>query len=366
MQASPFVGLMPFQQSDTSFFFGRDLEREMILNNLLAFRLTLFYGSSGVGKSSILSAGVEPWVRRMTRAHDSSTGPCEFAAVLFRSWRDRPVESLIACARTAVEESLGHEVTIANASGGLCESLDVLSRELGGTLLIILDQFEDYFLYHGNQDRHDRFGAEFARAVNRPDLRANFLISIREDALAQLDRFQGHIPGLFDHYQRLDFLDGESARSAIVGPLSAYNERCSVEEGPITIEPALVENVIRSISVGRIVLQGSDVLQGFDAPAFKVNTAYLQLVMTRLWDADDECGRAPELCVERLFRQLGGVATRIVRAPTSTRSLDASRAGARADRESSCRGFSLSCDPVRSEDCANGARPRRFFCPSAS
>ncbi len=82
-------------------------------------------------------------------------------------------------------------------------------------MLVILDQFEEYFLYHENEDGDGTFAVEFPRAVNRPDLRASFLISIREDALAKLDRFKGRIPNLFDNYLRIEHLDRAAARAAI-------------------------------------------------------------------------------------------------------------------------------------------------------
>ncbi|MDX6486881.1 MAG: hypothetical protein QOF43_2034 [Gaiellaceae bacterium] len=57
---SPFKGLAAFEDSelDALFFFGREREREVIVANLLAARLTVLYGESGVGKSSLLAAGV--------------------------------------------------------------------------------------------------------------------------------------------------------------------------------------------------------------------------------------------------------------------------------------------------------------------
>ena len=57
---SPYKGLAAFGDSelDALLFFGREREREAIVANLLASRLTVLYGPSGVGKSSLLSAGV--------------------------------------------------------------------------------------------------------------------------------------------------------------------------------------------------------------------------------------------------------------------------------------------------------------------
>src|SRR5204863_1548092 len=58
--ASPFKGLAPFGDSDVDalFFFGRTREIEVIAANLQASRLTVLFGPSGVGKSSVLRAGV--------------------------------------------------------------------------------------------------------------------------------------------------------------------------------------------------------------------------------------------------------------------------------------------------------------------
>ena len=57
--ATPYVGLTPFTESDAPFFFGREKERRIISANLQASRLTLLYGASGVGKSSIIRAGIQ-------------------------------------------------------------------------------------------------------------------------------------------------------------------------------------------------------------------------------------------------------------------------------------------------------------------
>ena len=55
---SPFKGLSAFEDSelDALLFFGREREREIVVANLIASRLTVLYGPSGVGKSSLLRA----------------------------------------------------------------------------------------------------------------------------------------------------------------------------------------------------------------------------------------------------------------------------------------------------------------------
>jgi hypothetical protein len=68
--------------------------------------------------------------------------------------------------------------------------------------------------------------------VRDPALRVNVLISVREDALAKLDRFKQAIPGLFDNYLRIDHLDRDPGRQAIRKPLHEDNRRYASTAGP--------------------------------------------------------------------------------------------------------------------------------------
>ena len=71
---SPFKGLAPFQDTelDALLFFGRERETEVIVANLMAARLTVLYGPTGVGKSSILRAGAAHRLRREITAVSAS------------------------------------------------------------------------------------------------------------------------------------------------------------------------------------------------------------------------------------------------------------------------------------------------------
>src|SRR5262249_60619599 len=102
----------------------------------------------------------------------------------------------------------------------LAEYLVAYAVQLDRRLMVILDQFEEYFLYH---PQDDAFAEEFPNAVMQADAPVSFLISIREDSYAKLDRFEGHIPILFDNYLRVEHLDREAARTAIEKPIEQYN-----------------------------------------------------------------------------------------------------------------------------------------------
>ena len=52
----PFVGFRPFERREADFFFGREKDATRLANMLISSNLSVMYGDSGVGKSSLLNA----------------------------------------------------------------------------------------------------------------------------------------------------------------------------------------------------------------------------------------------------------------------------------------------------------------------
>ncbi len=267
--ASPYKGLNAFDDSelDALLFFGREREREIVVANLIASRLTILYGPSGVGKSSLLRAAVARSLREL---------PEEPLVVVFSSWSDDPNVAL----SEAVADASG-----LSTNGSAVAALE--SAQSGRDVYLVLDQAEEYFLYHADDAGPGSF-AEALPALLATPLRVNVLISLREDSLAKLDRFTGRIPGLFSNTLRLDRLDRASARGAIVRPLERYAELTGVA---VAIEPALVEHVLDEVGAGRIepALGGRGAVEATD-DATRIEAPYLQLVMQRLWDEERAVG----------------------------------------------------------------------------
>ncbi len=305
---SPYKGLMPYGEEDAPFFFGREAETEIITANLMASRLTLLYGPSGVGKSSVLRAGVAHHLRALARQNRVERGAPEFAVVVFSSWRDDPMAGLLA----SIAAEIGEPPDAKQA--GFLNALKSFTDHIDGDLLIILDQFEEYFLYHPQEDGDGTFATEFPRVVNRPDLRVSFLISVREDALAKLDRFKGRIPNLFDNYLRIEHLDRAAARTAIEKPIAEFNR--TANGNAVSIERELVEAVLDQVKTGQVVLgeAGRGVVEGEREEA-RIETPYLQLVMTRLWE--ETVGAGSSRPAPQIDMRLGSGATTRV-APTET------------------------------------------------
>src|SRR5919201_2970757 len=145
---TPFVGLRPFTAREADFFFGRESEIRVLVANLRAARLTLLYGPSGVGKSSILGAGVAEELRARARSNLARRGKPELAVALFGSWQEDPTAGIV---RAVGQEIAALGVPIEqNLSGGrLGDALAGLSDAVDVPILVVLDQFEEYFHYHG-------------------------------------------------------------------------------------------------------------------------------------------------------------------------------------------------------------------------
>ncbi len=305
--ASPYKGLAPFEDSerDAMLFFGREREREIITANLMAYRLTVLYGASGVGKSSVLRAGVVYQLRRLALENKERLGHPQLAVAALSSWSGDPVGELLTEVRQELVMLFGDEV-VAPLKQGLADSLETWCSELGCELYLVLDQMDEYFLYH---DEDDTFAREFAEAATRDGLRVNFLVAIREDMLAKLDHFKGRIPNLFSNYLRLDHLDREAARAAIEGPVERYDELVPTDQR-VTIEPALVDAVLDQTVAGRVrVVEDEPAEERTERPG-RIEAPYLQLVMQRLWEEERSAGsRALRVST---FDRLGG-ATQIVR-----------------------------------------------------
>jgi hypothetical protein len=304
--ACPYAGLTPYSEKDADFFFGRDSEREIISANLRASRLTLFYGPSGVGKSSVLQAVVVHHLRQLAQQNMEDYGRAEFVVVVFKSWAADPIVELAKKVREAVALSLQIEPEALEGvpvSRDLSSILEAWTKRFGMELLIILDQFEEYFVYHETEDGEGTFAVEFPKVVNRTDLAVRFLVSMREDMLSKLDRFKGSIPNLFNNRLQIAHLTVQTAREAITGPINIYNTLIEPNETPYEIESTLTSEVLKHVKTGQANL--AEGWQGNDDSHSYVETPYLQLVMTRIWNEETQTG-SRVLREETLTKKLGG------------------------------------------------------------
>jgi WD40 repeat protein len=290
--SSPYKGLATFEDSDLDalFFFGRERDTEIIAANLLAARFTVLYGSLGVGKSSVLRAGVSRRLRAL--APDA-------AVVVYDSWAGDAATGLLNAVADGVEGERPQP------DRPVRDALAELTGRFGSDVLLVLDQFEELFVYPHAQ----ALAYELADVVTRADLRVNVLIALREDALAELDVLTGRVPNVFGNYLALDRIDRAAGRAAIVEPLARFNELS--DEQALAVEPELVEAVLDEVDVGRVEWRGAFGEASVGAAPGRIEAPYLQLVMQRLWEVERE--RESRVLRLATLEELGG-AVAIVKA----------------------------------------------------
>jgi WD40 repeat protein len=285
---NPFKGWMPFGLKDTPFFFGREQEIKLIVSKLKSSRLTILYGASGAGKTSILNAGVTSYLRQEAKFNLDEFGNPEFAVVVFNSWKDDPVKELIKSVKTEIETLLKKEHHELDSSTELHTQLQTWANLVGdkqvrGQIFIILDQFEEYFFYN-QKSGEGSFSVEFPHAVNNPDLPVNFLISLREESFTKLDYFRESIHNIGSNRLYLPHLNEKSAIEAIKEPIRVYNELRKLKgKKRIQIDGELIDEILKQTNCEvRSVLNNQ---QNFFSE-IQIEPLLLQLIMVSLWEKE--------------------------------------------------------------------------------
>jgi tetratricopeptide (TPR) repeat protein len=289
-QDCPYVGLDPFEKTYEEFFFGREQDSRVLADHVMYRRVTVLYGPSGVGKSSVLNVGLPRELNERSL----------WTVITLRDWQDPSTieQRAIDALRGALTPDLANS---SDLSGGFAQLALEAQQATKRSLLLVLDQFEEYFQYQSNRMRSPAERG-ISELLARRDLDLRLLFGLRDDSLHLLDRLRAAIPGILDTTVRLGYLNEADVERAIRGPIRRYNERYRANAAPVEIEDPLVEKVIRDLreSGGR---WGAEEIGKSSA---QIELPYLQLTMTKLWDA--EGGRSTtKLRLDTLTQKLGGV-----------------------------------------------------------
>lgn len=174
----PYVGLDPFGAAHADYFFGRRQDSKVIADHVVARRVTILYGPSGVGKSSILNVGLRP---ALPQGED-------WLILLLRDWQDPNKLERLAIEALLAELPLQPGENIRRR--GFAPLVAWVARSMCRPILIVLDQFEEYFLY---REQHRMLVLESVTGdlIARQDLPLRLLVALREDSLHLLDETSG-------------------------------------------------------------------------------------------------------------------------------------------------------------------------------
>jgi hypothetical protein len=239
----PWPGLVAFTEPLREFFFGRAAEADELFRCVRRDTTTLFFGLSGLGKSSLLQAGLFPRLRAeaflpvLVRLHFEPDAPAYFEQV------KSSLRQAVAAAGFSGSPEIGAEQTLweyfHRTDAGL---RDHAKRPV--TMVVVFDQFEEVFTLGLGRDESraeaQRFLTELAdliedrpsealerRIEDDPDLAESFdfdsrnyriVLSLREDYLPSLDAVKVRAPSLGRNRFRLLGLSGAQALDAVLKP----------------------------------------------------------------------------------------------------------------------------------------------------
>lgn len=295
---NPWPGLLSFPEEAEQFFNGRDTERDELVRLIRRDTLTLLYGQSGLGKSSLLLAGVFPLLRQEhflpvhVRLDHAETSPAH----------DRQLrETLLdACTRHGVTPPAAPEPEgtweLLHRSRGFWDA-----KRYPVIPVLVIDQFEEIFtLGASNPARLARSRAFIAqlgdlidnhppqalldRLADTPDAAEQFafskpgyriVLSLREDYLADLRQLREHTSSSMQNELRLKLMDGDHALEAVA------------TTGGALVEPGAAEAIVRAVARAqgtgsKDVEQPASAADGPELKTLEVEPALLSMVCSEL------------------------------------------------------------------------------------
>jgi hypothetical protein len=305
-----YPGAQPFSDEAISraVFFGRAKESAALADQILANRLLVVYAKSGLGKTSLLQAGVAQPLREeghlplFVRVNDVKRAP-------MRRILDGVRDSAV---RQKVEYHPGSELSLWH----FFKTAEFWLADRLLTPVLILDQFEELFTLHGTEARAG-FLREFGHLVRgvRPELELErestsrgeapltdtppamrIVISLREDYLGSLEEAADSIPQILDHRFRLKPLAVQDALDALEGPATVKDERLATQ--PFTYRPDTVQAILAYLSrrTRGTAVRGGDYVEPF----------HLQLICQRAEALVAKRQRQGAQQVEIVIEDLGG------------------------------------------------------------
>lgn len=262
-QQHPWPGLRAFSEADASFFFGREQEVTDITRMIRQETITVLFGKSGLGKSSILQAGVSPQLRKdaflpiyIRLNHHENALPLEDQVEVF-------MEEAIKVNNLDAPQPIREETLWEYFHKKPNDWWDPDNQLLKPVL--IFDQFEEILtIGQENPARAKRclsFLTELEDLIeNRPptalvtrfkqerglardyDFERNdyrVLISLREDYLADLEGLRERLRSIMNNRYRLLPMTGEQAINVILKP------------GAHLVKPAVADEIIDFIGLAQ-------------------------------------------------------------------------------------------------------------------
>jgi WD40 repeat protein len=252
---NPYPGLRPFREDEQDLYFGREAAVDAMVDRLGSRRFLAVLGSSGSGKSSLITCGLRPALHRGLMAEAGSAwriavcrpGADPFAAlaraldlrgVLF----DTPADS---APSAAMPRAALIETTLRMSGLGLIDIVEQARLRERVNVLVIVDQFEELFRYRGLTAGGARAGDDAAAFVDlllnarsQSAVSVYVAISMRSDFLGDCTLYPGLAQTINESQYLVPRMTRDERRAAILGPIGVSGAG---------IDPALLTRLVNDV-----------------------------------------------------------------------------------------------------------------------
>ena len=222
--------LKKFESDDKDLFFGREQFLTGLANELEQTNLILLLGASGSGKSSVVRAGVIPWLVGKWGAR--------FVNLTFTPDQD-PFESFYACLLSKYKQS---EAKIAreNKADTLTQVVKTL-KQPDTQWLIFIDQFEELFTTSSAEKCKNFIDGliQITRELSKAnDSSVKIIGTMRADFLDRLSPYPALVKATDKHRPMISEMQPDELRLAIEQPAAHHG---------VVFENGLVEEIIKDV-----------------------------------------------------------------------------------------------------------------------
>jgi GTPase SAR1 family protein len=239
---NPFVRFEPYTKQMAELFFGRDNEIKELFDKIVNdtdIRTTLVFGPIGVGKTSLIQAGLIPRLE-----------------VLFKT-------SYIACSRELFSEAIFQKMLLNNPEPNatplwleLAFSNTALKKE--ERKIIIVDQLEELFIWVSEYEQLAHCYRHFEHLLESSQ-NCDLILVVRDEFFSHLQDLESFVPRILEEQMRVKTMDKTSATTII--------RKVSNHAGMEMENEAVIGKILQNVSEG-------------DG---KINLTYLQLYMDKLY-----------------------------------------------------------------------------------
>ncbi len=252
--AAPYKFLSPYEITDKGVFFGRDGDTARLLEEVLGRPLVVLSGLPGVGKTSLVNAGLTPEL--MAR---------DYLVLTIREYGGGdPIEML----RETISASAALDIESVSARD-LPALLGSVMQATGRRLAVVFDDFDKY-LRDAAPNRRAGFSRQLAACIATLDrTRYCLVLVVRDDFVGRLPALLPDLPDILHGLVPLEPFTPEQARQALEGPLARH-------EPPMRFDAVFLrDTLLKELCAGQEKV---------------VSPTYLQIVGRELYNAAGQAG----------------------------------------------------------------------------